>query len=126
MSGIFSTETQYNDLKGKISIDNGDTSNIFDLLTNNGINTNIYFPIGVTYYQGVSHSSLRITTIDKSNTNLSDYDSIKDYIDSQDVVPVKVFDIKISLEDFIKNYTKRFSFAMSNIEGFVGKEITEI
>ena len=98
MPRIFTTETQYNDWKGKISIDHGD-SNIFDLLTDNGINADIYFPVGVTYYQGVSHSSLRVTTIDKSNTNLSDYSSIKDYINSQDVVPVKVFNIQISLED---------------------------
>ncbi|PZP12288.1 MAG: hypothetical protein DI602_09790 [Aliarcobacter butzleri] len=122
MSEKFSASAQYNDIKGNIAIDNGDSKGLFDLLEDNNINTNTYFPIGIKYYKAGTLEIFKVFTIKKQNN----YDTVKEYIDSQETVPVKTFDIEISLEDYINKYTKRFSIAVSNLDEFIGKEFIEI
>ena len=124
----FSESVQYGDLKGGISIDEGDLKGLHDFAQNNGINTTQYFPVGVSFYIGENgFLSTTITTVDVITNNIpGDYENIKDFIEQNNPVPVVKFDISKSFEDFLQ-YTKRVNIVFESRDiGLYGKDIVEL
>ncbi|MDN5053831.1 hypothetical protein [Aliarcobacter butzleri] len=125
MSRTFKASVQYDDIIGEVALDNGDDKGLWDFLRDNGINTDVYFPIGLDYYKGSYAGTFKIITVNKTEIELDNFDNIKNYIDSLDTIPVKIFQVEMSLDEYIEKYTKRFSIAMSNIS-LNGKKIKDI
>lgn len=125
MSEIFKASVQYDDIKGEVSLDHGDDKDLWDFLKDNEIDTDVYFPIGLNYYKGSYPGTFKIITVNKTEIGLDTFDNIKEYIESLDTIPVKIFEIEMTLDEYIEKYTKRFSVAMSNI-GLIGKTIKDI
>lgn len=125
MSEIFKASVQYDDIRGEVALDNGDDKGLWNFLRDNEIDTDVYFPIGLNYYKGSYAGTFRIITVNKTELGLDNFDNIKEYIDSVDTIPVKIFKVEMPLDEYIEKYTKRFSIAMSNIE-LVGKKIKDI
>jgi hypothetical protein len=119
----FSANVQYGDLKGGVSIDEGDLKGLHDFAQNNGINVQQYFPIGVSFYIGENgFVSTIIITIDVVTHSIpGNYDNIKDFIEQNNPVPVVKFDISKSFEDFLQ-YIKRVNIVFKvEILDFMGK-----
>jgi len=123
----FSASVQYEDLKGGVSIDEGDLKGLHDFAQSNGINTTQYFPVGVSFYIGENDFvNTTVITVDVVANNIpGDYENIKDFIEKNDPVPVVKFDIDKDINEFFK-YTKRVSIVFERKElGLYGKNIIE-
>ncbi|WP_418180778.1 hypothetical protein ACNSOL_01530 [Aliarcobacter lanthieri] len=117
----FKPNTHYNDIQGEIAIDNSDTKDMLHFIKDNGIDTNIYYPVGIKYCRYIDIETFIIYTINKDELGSK---SVIEYIDSKKVIPVKTFEVQMKLEDYIKNYTKNFSMAISNV-GLIKKKTKE-
>ncbi len=124
----FSASVQYGDLKGGVSIDEGDLKGLHDFAQSNGINTTQYFPVGVSFYIGENgFVSTTITTVDVITNNIPrDYENIKDFIEQNNPVSVVKFDIDKDINEFFK-YTKRVNIVFEREGlGLYGKDIIEM
>ena len=124
----FSASVQYGDLKGGVSIDEGDLKGLYDFAQSNGINTTQYFPVGVSFYIGENgFVSTTITTVDVITNNIPrDYENIKDFIEQNNPVSVVKFDIDKDINEFFK-YTKRVNIVFEREGlGLYGKDIIEM
>jgi hypothetical protein len=123
----FSAAVQYEDLKGGISIDEGDLKGLRDFASDNGINTKQYFPVGMDFYIGENGlASTTIIAVDVVANNIpGDYDNIKDFIEHNNPISVVKFDINKDINEFFK-YTKRVSIVFERKGfGLYGKEVNE-
>jgi hypothetical protein len=125
MQKIFTSATQYGDIKGNVTIDGMMGGNLSEFAKNNGINTDQYFPIGIEIYVGENDfQSLSIIAIDKNAIGLgTTYDNVKTYLEQNEEVDVKKIDLpNTTLNDYLK-LCKRFSIAASSIPELMHKTI---
>jgi len=123
----FSASTQYSDLKGGVSIDEGDLKGLHDFASDNGVDTEQYFPVGVDFYIGENGLvSSSIITVDVVANNIpGDYYNIQDFIEQNKPAVVVKFDINKDINEFFK-YTKRVSIVFERKGlGLYGKEVNE-
>ena len=123
----FSASVQYGDLKGGVSIDEGDLKGLHDFASDNGIATEQYFPIGMSFYIGENRFvSTTVITVDVVANNIpGDYENIKDFIEQNNPVPVVKFDIDKDINEFFK-YTKRVNILFERKGlGLYGKDIIQ-
>lgn len=123
----FSASVQYGDLKGGVSIDEGDLKGLHDFASDNGITTEQYFPIGMSFYIGENRFvSTTVITVDVVANNIpGDYENIKYFIEQNNRVPVVKFDIDKDINEFFK-YTKRVNILFERKGlGLYGKDIIQ-
>lgn len=125
MYEIFSSATQYGDIKGDVTIDGTMGGNLHDFAKDNGINTDKYFPVGINIYLGDNgHQSISIIAIDVEQIGIgSTYDNIKDYMESNEEIDIKKFNLpNATFEDYLR-ICKRFSIAATSIPELMNKKI---
>ena len=125
MQEVFTSSTQYGDLKGNVTIDGFDGGNLHDFAQANGVNTNQYFPIGIDIYIGEhGHQSISIITIDVNAVGIgSIYENIKDYLESNEEIDVKKFTFpNVTLNDYLQK-CKRFSIVAASIPELIKKQM---
>lgn len=123
MQEVFTSSTQYGDLKGNITIDGFMGGNLHDFAKAYGINTSQYFPIGIDIYIGQNgHQNISIVAIDVGAVGIgSTYDNIKVYIESNDIIDVKKIDCpNATLDDYLK-VCKRFSITAAALPELMNK-----
>jgi hypothetical protein len=125
MQEIFTSSTQYGDIKGNVTIDGFSSGNLHDFAKDNSINTNQYFPVGIKIYRGENgHESISIIAVDTAAVGIgTTYDNIKDYFDQNEDVDVKRIDLpNATFEDYLKK-CKRFSIAAASLPELMNKKI---
>jgi len=124
MPEIFTSGTQYGDIKGNITVDGFDSGNLHEFAEDNNVDTSQYFPIGIEINRGEhGHESISITAIDTVAVGIgSTYDNIKDYFDQNEVVNVKRIDLpNATFQDYLKK-CKRFSIAAASLPELMNKQ----
>ena len=125
MQEIFTSGTQYGDIKGNITIDGFDSGNLHDFAEDNSINTSQYFPIGIEIYRGEhGHESISIIAIDTAAVGIgTTYDNIKDYLNQNEDVDVKRIDLpNATFEDYLKK-CKRLSISAAALPELMNKKM---
>lgn len=128
MQEIFTSSTQYGDIKGNITIDGMMGGNLSEFAKANGINTSQYFPIGIEIYLGENDfQSISIIAVDKNAIGLgTTYENVKVYLEQNEEVDVKKIDLpNATLNDYLK-LCKRFSIVASSIPELMNKTINII
>lgn len=123
MQEVFTSSTQYGDIKGNVSIDGFDGINLHDFAETYGIDTTQYFPIGIEIYIGQNeYQSISIVAIDMNTVGIgTTYDNIKIYLESNDKIDVKKIDCpNATLNDYLK-ICKRFSLAAASLPELMNK-----
>ena len=123
----FKAGVQYGDWKGSAAADNADMNAIQMKLRESGILKSSEFLVGFEAYAGESRGdqgpyfSCRAFIIDGSK-----FETAKEAVDSQNPIPVKARDMKLSLLEFFALF-KRFDMVLTHrgleIEG---REYTEV
>lgn len=117
--------TQYNDMKGLISIDTHSGANLFDLCKDNGIDMKHYFLLGFGLSEftldgigKIDKVSCSVLLLDKSKYG-NNFDEISNKIRSLDAVDVEKKTFTINYTDLGK-YIKRFDFlTVSDLSGSI-------
>lgn len=125
MQEVFTSSTQYGDIKGNVMIDGLDGGNLHDFAETYNINTDQYFPIGIEIYIGQNeYQSISIVAIDMEAVGIgSTYDNIKVYLESKDEIDVKKIDCpNATLNEYLK-ICKRFSIAAASLPELMNKTI---
>ena len=112
MSTIGPASVQYGDMKGTVAADMGDHENFFHFAKANGVDTDRYFPIAVSFYSGGGDfESITIFAIDKSVA--SSFDEVEQYArEHEGKVPTSKFDTEAKIVDLLRHF-KRFNCVMS-------------
>ena len=109
MMEYLSPTGQYGDLKGKVSVDEGDDQNLADFAKSKGVDTGQYFPIGVDYYREKSEH-LSIVTVHRDIA--SSFDDCEKYAKEHGgELPAVWFGIDATLEELFA-YFKRFGLTL--------------
>ena len=125
MQEIFTSSTQYGDIKGDVTIDGMMGGNLSEFAKANGIDTNQYFPIGIDIYVGENkYQSISIIAVDKNEIGLgTTYENVKVYLEENEEVDVKKINLpNATLDDYFK-LCKRFSISASSIPELMNKKI---
>ena len=125
MEEVFTSSTQYGDIKGDITIDGQISGNLHEFSKDNNIDTDKYFPIGIEIYIGENkYQNIDIIAIDKEAIGLgSKYENIKIYLEENDKPDVKKINIpNATLDDYLK-FCKRFSISATSIPELMNKTI---
>jgi len=125
MEEVFTSSTQYGDIKGNVTIDGQMSNNLHEFSKNYKIDTEKYFPIGIDIYIGENkYQNIDIIAIDKDVIGLGlKYENIKAYLEENDKPDVKKINIpNATLDDYLK-FCKRFSISASSIPELMNKTI---
>jgi hypothetical protein len=117
----FATSVDNNDLKGVIAIEEEDMKSLYEFAKANGIDTQRYIPVGVTFFKSPTKEEPSTTVITVDAENL-DQENVTMYIERNNPVPVTKFDLDTGINDFFK-YCKRVSIAITRQDQLMGKEL---
>lgn len=128
MNTIFTSSTQYGDLKGNISIDSEINGDLHEFAKKHGVNTDKYFPVGIDIFIHVrGTASISILAVDFDNLKQDPtYDNLKQYLEENEEIDIIEIDLNnATFEDYLKE-CKRVNIVATSIPGLLNHKINKV
>lgn len=127
------TSTQYNDLRGAVSIDfhNGITQ-LHDLCKDLGVDLEKYYPVGLGFSEFTTSGVLQkeyvyghILLLNKEKYNADNFDNYEQMLNGVDIVELEKFRFEMPIKE-IGKYIKRFNISAISRLGNIMRNINVV